>query len=129
MTPQVTPPGPPHAPPPGGPSAADGSADPPASVDPEQSPPDVVIAAGHLFVTLDVTFPREVLAHYVGTNLLVLWRSDDPDREARVIRFPVDVDPGRAVVRVTNGVLDLEVPLASPISAPTSKSLHLDGSA
>lgn len=75
------------------------------------------MAAGHLFVTLDIPeIPKGMLSHYVGTNLLVLWRRDDPEHQARVIRFPVDVRPERAVLRVNNGILDLEVPLAP--SAP-----------
>lgn len=132
MTRHITPPDPPRAPPPGGPRAADGSVPPEADAQVEPSPPDLVVEGGHLFVTLDLHIPRDVLAHYVGTNLLVLWRSDDPDREARVIRFPVDVDPARAVIRVVNGVLDLEVPVAESRSyvpsSPPSSDLPLDGS-
>ncbi len=85
----------------------------------EEATPDVVVVGGHLFVTVPISeIPAEQLAHFVGTNLLVVWRQDQPDEAAAYIRFPVDVAPERAVVRVTNGVLDLEVPVARPLPAP-----------
>lgn len=90
----------------------------------EPSPPEFMESGGHLFVTVSLPeIPAGELAHYVGTNLLVLWRKGEPDDAARVIRFPKNVQPERAVLRVNNGILDLEVPVArdEPPSHSSSK--------
>lgn len=118
MSRHVAPPGPPTGPSPGR-SPDEGGPGIPANVEEAAPTPDVVVVGGHLFVTVPVSeIPPDQLTHYVGTNLLVVWRQDLPEEACVFIRFPVDVAPERAVVRVTNGVLDLEVPVARPLPAP-----------
>jgi HSP20 family molecular chaperone IbpA len=96
----------------------------------EPAEPEFLEAGGHLFVTLDLPdIPQGQLAHYVGTNLLVLWRRDTGQEQSRMIRLPVDVDPGRAVLRVNNGVLDLEVPVVQAGSSSSQSEPVVDGSA
>lgn len=127
MSRHIAPPGPPTGPTPGR-IPDEGGTGFVAQADDAAPSPDVVVVGGHLFVTAHVSeIPADQLTHYVGTNLLVVWRKDEPEEACVFIRFPVDVDPQRAVVRITNGVLDLEVPVARspPAQIPPQKDLPL----
>jgi hypothetical protein len=109
----------------------DGQAGPAiAVVDSAAPPPDIQVTGNRLFLTLDLEgTPAESVAHYLGTNLLVIWRKESPQESARLIRLPVDVESGEAILRITNNVFDLAAPVARGRARPASATPHPEGSA
>lgn len=123
--------GPPQPPARGPSHREDGHPGPPAvSAEPAAPPPDVQVTGNRLYLTVELgEIPPDRLAHYLGSNVFVLWHRDAPDR-ARLLRLPVDIEPREAAIQVTNHVLDLVAPVARrPASAASPDPSRPDESA
>ncbi len=94
---------------------------PPTGPEPETPLAEVRVADGEVQVTLPLpTVAAEDLRYYVGSNLVLVWSSREPEGTRALVHLPVDVDQGSSVVRFTNGVFDLTV-LAASSSPPRRK--------
>lgn len=84
---------------------------------------EIQVAPDRVQVTFAVPdIPPRSLAHFVGSNLLLLWSKDAPETKRTMVRLPEDVRPDTSVVRCVNGVFDLTVLRKSPEDPPLDES-------